>query len=74
MTSLIDELRADQGRPTQCVLCAWLAQMPAAERAEWAVVAADRSFTIASLYRAAKKRGFPSGPASIENHRKREHL
>lgn len=73
MTTLIDELRADQGKPTQCGFCLWLAGRTDAERKEWAVAAADRSFTHSSIFRAAKKRGYPAGLSSVETHRKNGH-
>ena len=71
--TLIDELRADQGKPTQCALCIWLGTRTDPERKEWAAVTVDRSFTHASVFRAAKKRGYTGGTSSIETHRKNEH-
>jgi hypothetical protein len=73
VTTLIDELRADQGKPNTCGFCHWLATRSEAERKEWASVATDRSFTCSSLFRAAKKRGYPHGTSAVETHRKNGH-
>ena len=70
MTSLIEELRADQDPRTSCRFCVWLAGRSAAERAEWAAAMVDRSFTNTSIFRAAKKRGYAGSNGSPESHRK----
>jgi len=73
MATLIDELKADQDPRSQCRVCHWLAERPAPERAEWAAAMLDRSFTHASLFRAAKRRGYGAGSGSVETHRNGEH-
>jgi hypothetical protein len=73
MTTLLDELKADQDPRTQCRLCTWLAARSEAERKEWAAVMADRSFTHASIFRAAQRRGYNAGKGTIETHRGNGH-
>lgn len=68
--ALIEELKADQDPRTSCRFCTWLATRPPAERTEWAVAMADRSFTNTSIFRAAKKRGYNGSSGSPESHRK----
>lgn len=72
MTSLLDELKADQD-PRQCRFCVWLESLSVKDRSEWATAMADRSYTNTSLFRAAKKRGYPFGGGSLETHRKNGH-
>jgi hypothetical protein len=74
LTGLRDELLADQDPRTQCRFCMWLVARTEKERDEWAAVMADRSFTHASLFRAAKKRGYGSGSGSVEGHRNSGHV
>jgi len=69
MANLIEELRADQDPRSQCRLCAWLTDRPKAEKDEWAAVMLDRSFTHASIFRAAQRRGYASGKGTVETHR-----
>lgn len=71
--SLVDELRADQGKPTQCGLCRWLQQLTEAERAEWQGALDDRSFTHASIHRAIARRNGNVTRGSVENHRTSGH-
>ena len=71
MTTLIEELKADQDSRASCRFCAWLDDRTKAERAEWVEALKDRSFTNTSLFRAAKKRGYNGSDGSLENHRKR---
>lgn len=73
MTTLIDEIRADQDPRTVCRFCAWLTDRTKGEQAEWASAMTDRSFTHSSLFRAAKKRGYPNGSSAVETHRKNAH-
>jgi len=73
MTTLIDELKADQDPRTQCRLCVWLASRPEAECKEWAAVMIDRSFTHASIFRAAQRRGYNAGKGTVETHRGNGH-
>jgi len=69
VTNLIDELRADQDPRMQCRLCTWLESRPEGERKEWTAVMADRSFTHASIFRAAQRRGYGAGKGTVETHR-----
>lgn len=73
MTSLRDELAADQGKPTQCSMCKWLESLDAKTRAEWAEVLADRSYTHASIHRAILRREAPVTRGSVEGHRTNGH-
>jgi hypothetical protein len=73
VTTLIDELRSDQGKPNTCALCAWLQTLTDADRKEWSEALGDRSFTHTSILRAARKRGYAHGVTSIEGHRKGLH-
>jgi len=73
VTGLLDELRADQDPRSQCRFCAWLKERTAPERDEWAKAMSDRSYTQASLFRAARKRGYAAGLGSIEGHRRSAH-
>lgn len=73
VTTLIEELKADQDPRSQCRFCTWLVTQPEKERNEWAEAGPDRSYTHASLFRAARKRGFTGGEGSIEGHRKGLH-
>lgn len=74
MQSLIDELRGDQGRPTQCLVCAWLDGRPAAEQKEWDAALADRAaFTHSSIHRALSRRDVKISRGSVENHRTNGH-
>lgn len=72
-TSLLDEIRADQGKPTQCGLCRWLVDRPQKEREEWEAAFVDRSFTHASIHRALQRRGANITRGSVENHRANGH-
>lgn len=69
MTSLRDEIAADQGKPTQCAACRWLGQQAAKDAAEWRGIFADRSFTHASIHRALARRDTGIGRSSVETHR-----
>ena len=69
MTTLIEELRADQSPRTQCRFCGWLAERSKPERDEWAAAMLDKSYTHASLFRAAQRRGFMNAQGSVETHR-----
>ena len=82
--SLLDELRADQGKPTQCVVCLWIEAQPAPERADWhqAMLAHTSIYTHASIHRAILRRVEASGSSytgpvvgrgSVEGHRKNRH-
>ena len=73
MTSLRDELAADQGKPTQCSMCKWLSGLDAKGRAEWGDVLADRSYTHASVHRAIIRREAPVTRSSVESHRTNGH-
>lgn len=73
MTSLRDELAADQGKPTQCSMCKWLGSLDAKARTEWADVLADRSYTHASIHRAILRREAPVTRSSVESHRTNGH-
>lgn len=73
MTSLRDEIAADQGKPTQCSACRWLAGLSDKEGAEWREILADRSFSHASIHRAMMKRNAPVGRSSVEGHRSGGH-
>lgn len=73
MTSLLDELKADQDPRLQCRFCVWLESLSPKDRHEWATAMADRSFTNTSLLRASKKRGYPHGEGSLVTHRKNGH-
>lgn len=84
MPSLMDELRADQGRPTQCTACAWIKTRPPAEQAEWHEAMRSHSAVVshASIHRAIIKRieasgvkydGPLVGRGSVEHHRKNAH-
>ena len=70
MTSLRDEIAADQGKPTQCSTCLWFRQSSEKDAAEWRAVFADRSFTHASIHRALVRRNVANvGRSSVESHR-----
>ena len=71
---LVDELKADQGKPTSCGVCTYLRTRPEAEQIEWDEALMDRSFTHASIQRALDRRaeGIVSR-SSIENHRNNRH-
>ena len=71
--SLLDELRADQGKPTQCAVCRYLEGIKKSECAEWDLAMADRSFTSASIHRALQARQAPVGRSSVESHRANRH-
>ena len=71
--SLRDELRADQGKPTQCTVCRWLNTLDAAAAAEWREVLADGSFTHASIHRALLRRDANVSRSGIEGHRTSGH-
>lgn len=71
--NLRDELAADQGTPTQCGMCKWLAGLDAKARAEWAEVLADRAYTHASIHRALIRRDAPVTRGSVEGHRSNGH-
>jgi hypothetical protein len=77
MPTLLDELRADQGRPTQCQVCVFIESRPTDEQKEWDSACADRSFTHSSVHRALMRRKYEGtkGPSrtSVENHRKNSH-
>jgi hypothetical protein len=73
VTTLVEELKADQDPRTQCRLCVWLESRTESERKEWAAVMADRSFTHASIFRAAQRRGYNAGKGTIETHRGNGH-
>ena len=73
MTSLREEIAADQGKPTQCAICRWLATLSASEAQEWREIMADRSFTHASIHRAIVKRTHIVGRSSVETHRSGNH-
>lgn len=73
MTSLRDELAADQGKPTQCAMCRWLSDLDAKARAEWVEVIADRSYTHASIHRAVLRREAHVTRSSVESHRSNGH-
>jgi len=70
MTSLRDEIAADQGKPTQCGVCLWLRLSADKDATEWRAVFADRSFSHASIHRAIVRRGVSNvGRSSVEGHR-----
>lgn len=82
--SLLDELRADQGKPTQCAVCMWIDTRPPAEQAEWHEAMRQHSTVIthASVHRAILRRidaegasytGPRVGRGSVEGHRKNLH-
>lgn len=73
MTSLADELRADQDPRSQCRLCRWIETLKSHEQAEWDVALADRSYTHTSIYRALARRESGVGKGTIENHRANRH-
>lgn len=73
MTSLRDEIAADQGVPTQCTVCRWLTTLDDASRAEWTEVIGDRAFTHASIHRAIIRRNDAIGRSAVENHRQAGH-
>lgn len=71
MDDLIEELRADQSQGGQfCKFCKWVETRPGEEQAKWEQAFLDRSFSRASLLRAAQRRGFPHKEQSIETHQK----
>lgn len=71
--SLRDELAADQGKPTQCSVCRWLAQQDKETAPEWRTVLKDRSFTHASIHRAILRRDGIVSRGAIESHRSNNH-
>ena len=73
MTSLREELAADQGKPTQCSMCKWLGSLEPKVRAEWVEELADRSWTHASVHRAIIRREAPVTRSSVEGHRTNGH-
>lgn len=73
MTTLRDEIAADQGKPTQCAVCRWLDTLDPKSAADWRDVLADRSFTHASIHRAMARRDSGVGRSSVETHRSGAH-
>lgn len=84
MQSLMDELRADQGKATQCAVCLWIGTRPKAEQTEWheAMKQHPTVITHASIHRAIARRideagtayvGPAVGRGSVENHRNNSH-
>lgn len=74
MPTILDEIRADQGKPTQCQFCLWLSSQPAADRAQWNEALADRTITTSSIQRAVARR-LPDGAKvpTIDTHRQKGH-
>ena len=69
---LLAELRADQQTPgVGCATCKFIARQPDAKA--WWAATMDRSFTLASLSRAAAKRGAKIGDAAFRGHRQKGH-
>ena len=77
MSTLIDELRADQGKPTTCAACLWISGLSAEQQKQWDAAMADRSFTHASIHRAIQRRmpedGQGIGSSSVAKHRSSKH-
>ena len=73
MTTLRDEIAADQGKPTQCGVCLTMSRMDEKARKEWDDVLNDQTFTHASIARAAARRRIGFTRSSIETHRKNLH-
>lgn len=73
MTSLADELKADQDPRTQCRVCTWIETLDEALQEEWDRASADRSYTHASFYRALMRRDVKISKGSVENHRSNRH-
>ena len=73
MSTLLDELRADQGKPTQCVVCRWIETLSPGEQQEWDTACADRAFTHSSIFRALHRRESGVKRGSVENHRTNKH-
>ncbi|MFH1104113.1 MAG: hypothetical protein V1757_04085 [Actinomycetota bacterium] len=71
--NLLEELKADQDPRSQCRLCTWLQTLTEADRKEWASAMLDRSFTHASIFRAAQRRGYGAGKGTVESHRASGH-
>lgn len=72
--SILDEVLAEQGKPTSCATCNWLETRPRAEQAEWDVIMADKTVQHAAIHRTLVKReaavaGQLVSRASIANHR-----
>lgn len=78
-TDILDEIRADQGKPVNCGLCTWLATQPREDAVQWHAAALDRTITKTSVLRAVKRRmeragkPMPFGESSIDGHRKNMH-
>lgn len=72
--SILDEIRADQGKPTQCQFCIWLRTQSKSDQAEWQAALEDRTITTSSIQRAVARR-MPDGQKTptIDTHRQKGH-
>lgn len=73
MSSLEDELKADQKAATKCQTCIWLATLPEKDRDEWDRVMANRAYSHPSIHRAIIRRKGVVARGSIETHRANRH-
>lgn len=72
-TNILEEIRMDQGKPTQCQFCAWLSQQTSEDRLQWNEALGDRTITTTSIERAVARRVADGKPPSVDTHRRKGH-